>query len=55
MGGRGDIHAVARLLIVSINYAPEVTGTGPYVAGAARALAAAGRDVHALAGLERLP
>lgn len=55
MGGRGDFHAVARLLIVSINYAPEVTGTGPYVAGAARALAMAGYDVHVLAGLPHYP
>lgn len=55
MGGRGDIHALARLLIVSINYAPEVTGIGPYVAGAARALAAAGHDIHVLAGLPHYP
>ena len=46
---------MARLLIVSINYAPEVTGTGPYVAGAARALAAAGHDVHVVAGLPHYP
>lgn len=55
MGGRGDPQLVARLLIVSINYAPEVTGSGPYVAGAARALAAAGHDVHVVAGLPHYP
>jgi colanic acid biosynthesis glycosyl transferase WcaI len=55
VGERGDFNVVARLLIVSINYAPEVTGTGPYVAGAARSLAAAGHDVHILAGLPHYP
>jgi colanic acid biosynthesis glycosyl transferase WcaI len=46
---------VARLLIVSINYAPEATGIGPYVAGAARALAASGHEVHVLTGLPHYP
>ena len=43
------------LLIVSLNYAPEETGIGPYAAGAAIALAADGFGVSVLAGLPHYP
>lgn len=46
---------MARILIISTNYAPEVTGTGPYAAGAARSLAAEGDDVRVLVGLPHYP
>jgi glycosyltransferase involved in cell wall biosynthesis len=46
---------LARLLIVSTNYAPEVTGTGPYVAEVAQHLAAAGHSVDVIAGLPHYP
>lgn len=35
-----------RILIVGLNYAPEPVGIGPYTAGTARALAAAGHEVE---------
>ena len=46
---------MARLLIISTNYAPEVTGVGPYVAVVARSLAAAGHEVDVIAGLPHYP
>ena len=46
---------MAHLLITSTNYAPEVTGTGPYVAATARSLAAAGHQVDVIAGLPHYP
>ncbi|WP_347957846.1 glycosyltransferase [Gordonia aichiensis] len=44
-----------RVDLVAINYAPEVTGIGPYVADLARRLAAAGWDVRVLTGHPHYP
>ncbi|WP_225207526.1 WcaI family glycosyltransferase [Novosphingobium huizhouense] len=40
----------APVLLLGINYAPEPVGTGPYTAGLAEALAAAGHEVTVVAG-----
>lgn len=39
-----------KILIVGLNYDPEPVGIGPYTAGLARTLAAAGHEVHAIVG-----
>jgi colanic acid biosynthesis glycosyl transferase WcaI len=44
-----------RLLLVSTNYAPEHSGIGPYSAQIAEHLAAAGDEVHVLAGMPHYP
>ena len=46
---------MTRLLVVSLNYAPEPTGIGPYSAGVASHLAAQGYEVTALTGLPHYP
>ncbi|MFF2008514.1 glycosyltransferase [Streptomyces sp. NPDC058195] len=43
------------LLVVSTNYAPELTGIGPYAAQLAEHWAAAGADTHVLAGMPHYP
>jgi len=43
------------VLFVAINYAPEVSGTAPYTAGAAEYLASQGDDVQVLAGFPHYP
>ncbi|MEU9320112.1 glycosyltransferase [Streptomyces sp. NPDC048295] len=43
------------LLVVSTNYAPEVTGIGPYAAQLAEHWAAAGADTHVLTGMPHYP
>ncbi|MER5745827.1 glycosyltransferase [Streptomyces sp. NPDC059913] len=43
------------LLLVSTNYAPELTGIGPYAAQLAEHWAAAGADTHVLAGMPHYP
>ncbi|MGW2652241.1 glycosyltransferase [Streptomyces sp. NPDC001478] len=44
-----------RLLVVSTNYAPEVTGIGPYAAQLAEHWAAAGARTHVLTGMPHYP
>lgn len=44
-----------RLLLVSINYRPELSGVGPYAAGLAEHLAGRGDEVTVLAGLPHYP
>ena len=44
-----------RVLFVAINYAPELSGTAPYTAGAAEYLASQGDDVQVLAGFPHYP
>lgn len=44
-----------RVLIVGINYRPELTGIGPYTAGLAEHLAGRGDDVTVVAGLPHYP
>jgi glycosyltransferase involved in cell wall biosynthesis len=44
-----------RVLIVGINYRPELTGVGPYTAGLAEHLAARGDDVTVITGLAHYP
>lgn len=41
--------------LIAINYAPELTGIGPYVTDAARWLAAAGWDVRVVTGYPHYP
>lgn len=43
------------LLVVSTNYAPELTGIGPYAAQLAEHWAASGADTHVLAGMPHYP
>ncbi|MFB6815350.1 glycosyltransferase [Streptomyces sp. NPDC056347] len=43
------------LLVVSTNYAPELTGIGPYATQLAEHWAAAGADTHVLAGMPHYP
>ncbi|MFH8516366.1 glycosyltransferase [Streptomyces gelaticus] len=43
------------LLLVSTNYAPELTGIGPYAAQLAEHWAAAGADTHVLTGMPHYP
>ncbi|WP_335933131.1 glycosyltransferase [Streptomyces sp. PTD5-9] len=43
------------LLVVSTNYAPELTGIGPYAARLAEHWAASGADTHVLAGMPHYP
>ncbi len=44
-----------RVLIIGINYRPELTGIGPYTAGLAEALVSRGDDVTVLTGLPHYP
>jgi len=44
-----------KVLILGINYAPELIGTGPYTAGLAEALAARGHQVRAIVGQPYYP
>ncbi|WLQ32192.1 glycosyltransferase [Streptomyces castrisilvae] len=44
-----------RLLVVSTNYAPELTGIGPYAAQLAEHWAARGADTHVLTGMPHYP
>lgn len=44
-----------RVLIIGINYRPEVSGIGPYTAGLAEHLAARGDEVTVLTGLPSYP
>lgn len=44
-----------RILMVGINYAPEVTGIAPYTTGLAEGLADRGHEVHVLTGLPHYP
>lgn len=44
-----------RILILGINYAPEVIGIAPYTTGMASALAARGHDVEVLTGYPHYP
>lgn len=46
---------MTRLLIVSLNYAPELTGIAPYATGVAEHLAARGYDVSVVAGMPHYP
>ena len=46
---------MTRLLIVSLNYAPELTGIAPYSTGVAEHLAAFGYDVSVIAGMPHYP
>jgi len=46
---------MTHLLLVSLNYAPEPTGIGPYSAGVASHLAAQGYEVSAITGLPHYP
>lgn len=39
-----------KILIASLNYKPELTGTGPYSAGLAEAMAARGHQIEVIAG-----
>ncbi|MEE1747650.1 MULTISPECIES: glycosyltransferase [unclassified Streptomyces] len=43
------------LLVVSTNYAPELTGIGPYAAQLAEHWAGAGADTHVLTGMPHYP
>lgn len=44
-----------RLLVVSTNYAPELTGIGPYAAQLAEHWARSGADTHVLTGMPHYP
>ena len=44
-----------RVLIIGINYSPELTGIGPYTAGLAEHLASRGDDVTVITGLPHYP
>ncbi len=44
-----------KILLVSLNYAPEPTGIAPYSTGLAEFLAAEGHDVHVLSGIPHYP
>lgn len=44
-----------RLLVVSINYAPELTGIGPYAARLAEHRAASRAETHVLTGMPHYP
>lgn len=44
-----------RLLVVSTNYAPELTGIGPYAAQLAEHWAASGAETHVLTGMPHYP
>lgn len=43
------------LLVVSTNYAPELTGIGPYAARLAEHRAASGAETHVLTGMPHYP
>lgn len=47
--------AYRRLLVVSTNYAPELTGIGPYAAQLAEHWAASGAETHVLTGMPHYP
>ena len=44
-----------RLLVISINYAPEIAGSAPYTTGVSEHMAALGHEVHVLTGLPHYP
>ncbi len=44
-----------RILIVSLNYAPEPTGIGPYTSGLAEYLLRSGHDVRVISGVPHYP
>ena len=50
-----DLETRRRVLIIGINYRPELTGPGPYTAGLAEELASRGDDVTVLTGLPSYP
>ncbi|WP_448221779.1 glycosyltransferase family 4 protein [Gordonia iterans] len=55
---RGRVYRLAeprKVDLVAINYAPEVTGIGPYVTDAARWLVRAGWDVRVITGFPHYP
>lgn len=54
-GGSARPLAGHRLALVSMSYAPEPTGIGPYSSGTAEILAEAGAEVHAVAGVPHYP
>jgi glycosyltransferase involved in cell wall biosynthesis len=47
--------AYRRLLVVSTNYAPELTGIGPYATQLAEHWAASGAETHVLTGMPHYP
>ncbi len=51
----GERGAGRRVLIIGINYRPELTAVGPYTAGLAETLAARGDEVTVLTGLPHYP
>jgi colanic acid biosynthesis glycosyl transferase WcaI len=53
--GPGGQRKPANVLIIGINYRPELTGVGPYTAGLAEALARRGDRVTVLTGLPHYP
>lgn len=44
-----------RVLVIGINYAPEVTGIAPYTTGLSEHLAGRGHEVHVLTGFPHYP
>ncbi|HET8611545.1 MAG TPA: WcaI family glycosyltransferase [Sphingomonas sp.] len=44
-----------RILVVGLNYAPELVGIGPYTAGTVRALIEAGHEIEVIAGKPYYP
>lgn len=44
-----------RILVISLNYAPEPTGIAPYSTGLAEGLAARGHDVRVITGIPHYP
>ena len=55
MSGQGGQGRPAKVLIIGINYRPELTAVGPYTAGIAEALAQRGDRVTVLTGLPHYP
>ena len=55
MTGRGGQGKPAKVLIIGINYRPELTAVGPYTAGIAEVLARRGDQVTVLTGLPHNP
>jgi glycosyltransferase involved in cell wall biosynthesis len=51
----GKPFAHRRLLVVSTNYVPELTGIGPYAAQLAEHWAASGAETHVLTGMPHYP
>jgi len=44
-----------RILVIGLNYAPELVGIGPYTAGTVRALVDAGHEIEVIAGKPYYP